>query len=407
MLDNLTAFDSPTAFAVATNSTTATLNSRKEFLDSLGVLNKIGLKQDGISIGPQGPIIGGMPISRINDTLADAGLGELTLSPTSTFRRKLGSEYARLGEAGVNLINPAPIPSFLGDKAIQFWELDAEPIPVPPWQPLDYYVGPDGSLDLRSLEADFIPDAPLVLKGRNSTQGREIWFYPGGIEDVTSDWTAGRGPSVFRERPGNFLLQYAIPHRYDARIITAGDTPVSGEDRYGSPDTDKCNLSVVETGASSALKTARTLLSMGAVDPIDMDELDPAIETAVEDLHATLEDRVADSNGPLHTWIGWDFLVIDPEDPRLSVVPEDVLEGLFHERYRTERNTYLVFGEGNQSPGSKERYVNAVSFGREGLRWDSAANLLTYGECISRGEPFEPGIPELIDPDALKEQYEL
>jgi hypothetical protein len=100
-------------------------------------------------------------------------------------------------------------------------------------------------------------------------------------------------------------------------------------------------------------------------------------------------------------------LLVDPDDERLDAVPDDVVDGLFRERYRTDRGQYLVFGEGNLSPGSKERYVNAIAHGREGLYRDSAANLLRYGLSISRRESYTPGVPGDVDTEKLAVQYGL
>jgi hypothetical protein len=404
----LSHFDALTGFVAGVNSTTATLNNRKEFLVDLGVFNKVGLTQDGLTITGTGDLlIGGVELTDINSALREQGLGELTLIPTSTFRRKVGEEYPKLSATDLKLINPAPVPGLLGDKALQYWELYETPITVPPWQPLDHYLSSDPETATESLKTDFIRDAPLVLKTRNATHGHGIWFYPGGVVDFTDDWLTETAPDAFLNNPRQFLLQYAIPHEYDKRVIAAGSTPVAGEDRYGSPETDKSNLNLIDTNAASLREAAIELLEMGAVEPLELDQLDPAVERAIADLHDALTDRGDVAADEMHTWIGWDFLVVDPDDERLHAVPDDVVEGLLNDRYRTERGCYLVFGEGNLSPGSKERYVNAVAHGRQGLQWDSAANLLGYGLSISRDEPFDPGIPDIIDRKTLATHYRL
>ncbi|AKH97615.1 hypothetical protein HLASF_1127 [Halanaeroarchaeum sulfurireducens] len=408
MIEGLARFDTPTGFAVGVNSVTATLNNRKQTLVDLGVINKIGLQQDGIRFTDDGSlVVGGMALAEINATLEKRGLGKLTIIPTSTFRRAMGRKYVDLCETAVKVINPAPIPRFLGDKAMQYWELYDTALAVPPWQPIDYYLSDGGEPTMDALAEDFIADAPLVLKARASTQGRGIWFYPGGVDGFLEDWATDAAPDPFLDAPEQFLLQYAVPHRYDKRVIAAGRTPISGENRFGDPNTDKSNLNIVDTGASTLRDATATLLERGAVEPMDMPGVDPAVERAVADLHDELAALAAQSSDRLHTWIGWDLLVVDPDDSRLEAVPDDVLQGLLKERYRTERGEYLVFGEGNLSPGSKERYVNALTRGREGLRWDSAANLLAYGRSVSRSGPFEPGIPDLIDREALANRYGL
>ncbi|MFB6253311.1 MAG: hypothetical protein ABEI06_01720 [Halobacteriaceae archaeon] len=408
MIDELSHFDAPTAIAVGVNSVTATLNSRKEFLVDLGVLNKIGLQQDGITIRESDEVrIGELSLRAINTRLRQQGVGELTLIPTSTFRRKMGTDYRKLSRTDLKLINPAPIPRLLGDKAQQYWELYETTLPVPPWQPLDYYIDSTGKLDTQTLKADFIPDAPLVVKARNATQGQGIWFYPDGITTLRNDWLQKRAPDAFLSNPEEYLLQYAVPHVYDKRILAAGGTPVSGEDRYGRSDTDKSNLNLVNVDGSSPREVAIELLKKGAVEPLAMDRLDPAVETIVADVYDALVDLSEHTADTMPTWIGWDFLVVDPNDDRLDAIPSDVVDGLLKDRYRMEEGPYLVFGEGNLSPGSKERYVNAIANGRKGLCWDSAANLLAYGISISQDEPFEPGIPDVIDEDTLATRYGL
>jgi len=407
LLDYLSRFDAPTGFAIAANSATATLNNRKECLTALGVLNRVGLKQDGIAVSESGTVsIGGTDLAELNAQLRAQGAGELTLLPTATFRRAFGRAYLSLSATDLKLVNPAPIPGLLGDKAMQYWELYETPVAVPPWQPLDAYVEA-GRPMFDPLRAAFIDGAPLVLKARNSTHGDGVWFYPDGIAGVVEDWQTGTAPEPFLEAPREFLLQYAVPHEYDRRVIVAGETPVSGEDRYGSPHTDRSNLNLVDTESGTLLGAAAELLDQGAVAPLDMADLDPAVHRAVGDLHEALAALAGHSPADLHTWIGWDFLVVDPGDERLQAVPEDVRTGLLRERYRTRDGRYLVFGEGNLSPGSKERYVNAIAHGREGLRWDSAANLLAYGTAISAGEPFEPGLPDALDRDRLAARYGL
>jgi hypothetical protein len=407
VIEQLSAFEFPSGFAAGVNSVTAGLNARKEFLAESGVLNKVGVKQDGVTVTDDGELlIGGVPLVEINATLAEHDAGELTLVPTAAFRRALGTTYPALSRTNLKLINSAPVPRLLGDKGLQYWELSDTQIPVPPWQPLGHYVR-NGVTDFDALVSDFIEGAPLVLKGRNSTHGVDIWFYPDGAEAFVDDWRNGTAPEPFLAAPSEFLLQFAIPHVYDKRVIAAGPRPVAGENRYGRPDTDKSNLTLVETAGETKLESARELLAMNAVEPLDIGDLDPAVERAVADLYELLDELAETDTGDLHTWIGWDFLVVDPTDPRLDIVPNDVLTGLFRDQYRTEDGCYLVFGEGNLSPGSLERYVNALAHGRSGLRWDSAANLLAYGTSISNDEPFEPRIPDPLDRETLADRYEL
>lgn len=396
-------FDARTGVVVGLDETGTLNNRRKEFLLDHGVVGEIRLGRDDVTVTEAGELrIAGRGLDDINAALRRRGACDLTLIPSESFWQRMGEDYARLSETGINLINPAPVPELLGDKALQYWEFRDDPVPIPPWQPLDHYVDSPSA----SPEADFVSDAPLVLKERTGTEAKGIWFYPGGVADFVDDWEAGTAPDAVLRAPERHVLQYAVPHRYDKRVIAAGDTPVSGEDRYGSPDTDKSNLNLVETGTESPVEAARELLRMEAVDSLDVCRLDPAVERAVGDLYDALSART-DAVDELHTWIGWDFLVVDPDSDRVRAVPDDVLDGLFRDRYRTESGDYLVFGEGNLAPGSKERYVNAIAHGRDGLKWDSAANLVEYGTAIGSDEPFEPGVPDAIGVDALADRYDL
>ena len=83
-------FPVPTAVAAVATSATVRLNTRKEFLVSLGA---------------------------VNDRLQMAGLGSLTIIPTGAFSATLGRSYDGLADVELNVINPAPIPRLLSDKA--------------------------------------------------------------------------------------------------------------------------------------------------------------------------------------------------------------------------------------------------------------------------------------------------
>lgn len=214
-----------------------------------------------------------------------------------------------------------------------------------PWQPIDACVeSVHPAFDAQ--ETAFIPDAPLVLKARSSTHSEGVWFYPDRIGSFVADWQSETAPEPF-------LLRYAVPDECDRRVIVAGDTPVSGEDRHGSPHTDRSNLNQVETESGTLLGTVAELLNRGAVEPFEMTDLNPAVGRAIEDLHEALAALTGCSPAALQIWIGWDFLVVDPTDERLRAPPEDVRTGLLRERYRTRDGSYLASGEGNLSPGSK------------------------------------------------------
>jgi hypothetical protein len=70
VVDQLSHFEAPTGFAIAANSATASLNDRKELLDDLDLLNRVGRKQDDITLTDDYDLfIGGMRLTEINATL--------------------------------------------------------------------------------------------------------------------------------------------------------------------------------------------------------------------------------------------------------------------------------------------------------------------------------------------------
>ena len=88
--------------------------------------------------------------------LRERGAGKATLIPISTFCQKMGAEYPKLSATDLKLINPAPVPRLLGDKALQYWELYETPLTVPPWQPFDRYVSADPETAADTVYFDYI-----------------------------------------------------------------------------------------------------------------------------------------------------------------------------------------------------------------------------------------------------------
>lgn len=118
----------PTAFVAAAKSGQATLNTRKELLIRLGALNKLGRRDLGLSIGSNGDVwVDGTPLEEVNAELVAAELGELTIIPTSSFWRALGSVYAELTATACDSTR-AGAPTFVAD-----WR-DARP-PTCSWRP--------------------------------------------------------------------------------------------------------------------------------------------------------------------------------------------------------------------------------------------------------------------------------
>ncbi len=304
----------------------------------------------------------------------------------------MGAEDFEQLSKEANVINPHPIPTLFGDKAEQNWTFWDDPGAVPGYQPTDYYLQFE-DVEKASEEAleDFIEEVPLIMKPRSSSGGGGIYFYSNGVEDMVSDWTE-------EGIPGDYVAQYAIPHTYDLRSIAAEDTPVSAMKRYGCDDTDRANLSLLESKSTEG--KARLALQNGAAESVDIEDIDPAAERLIEDHINSISEEYGIPREELNTWIGWDFLAVDPYNSDLNEYPDEVIEPLMNDEYRTEEGEYLFLCEGNLSPGSIIDFIN------QNPDQDTAANLLAYGDSVSRGESFERGIPELMDVEMLQDRYQ-
>ena len=385
-------FDAPTAWASAQNSASAKPNKRNTFLRDNGLLNRIGLEQDDFEISEDEATIAGMPVEEIDKELEEEGLGRLTFRPTSPFRSNLTDEEFENLSDNVLMLNPAPVPKFLGDKAEQNWAFWDDPGTVPGYQPTDHYLQSYDDIEkaIEVVQEDIIDDVPLVMKPRSASGGDSIYFYPGGVDEMVEDW---REEGI----PRDYIAQYAIPHEYDMRTIAGGDEPVSGMVRYGCPDTDRANLSLLDSSGTEG--KAKIALQQGAAEPVDMDELDPAVENMIEDhLEAFAEEYSIDED-ELNTWIGWDFLAVNPQDRDLRDYPDEVIEPLLNEEYETEDGNFLIYCEGNLSPGSIIDFIN------QDPEQDTAANLWGYADSVSRGEEFERGVPDEMDVQTLQDRY--
>ncbi|MFB6175475.1 MAG: hypothetical protein ABEJ87_05925 [Candidatus Nanohalobium sp.] len=336
--------------------------------------------------------MGDEKVDSINEELAGEGLGELTFLPTAAFRRNMSSQDFETLSENVQMVNPAPIPSFLGDKAEQNWTFWDGPGTVPGYQPLDFYAQTYSDMEkaIEEVQDDIIDDVPLVIKPRSSSCGNGIYFYPGGVDEMVEDW---REEGI----PQGYLAQYAIPHEFDLRTIAAKDTPVNGMRRYGNPDTDRANLSLLDSKSTEG--KAKKALEQGAAEGVDIDELDPAVQNMVEDHVEAFAEEYEKDLDELETWVGWDFLAVDPYDRDLQEYPDEIVEPLLHEDYQTEDGNYLIFCEGNLSPGSIIDYINQEP------EQDTAANLWNYVDSVSRGEEFERGVPDVMDIETLQDRY--
>jgi len=142
------------------------------------------------------------------------------------------------------------------------------------------------------------------------------------------------------------------------------------------------------------------LVESGAADPMDVGELDQAYVNAVDDMYDLLvsEDFVDGENTEM--FLGHDFLTVNPyEDEHriLEAYPDEALDEIFNERYRTEDGKYLIFAETNASPGSK---IDSINYQ---MPWqNSALGLLKGADDFSRGKEFEPFEEEGLAPQDLE-----
>lgn len=114
VFEQLARLDAPTGFAVGAHSATATLNNRTECLTALGVLNRVGPKQEGITVADDGTVsIDGTDLAALNAQLHARNAGNLTLLLTAAFCRALGVAYSALSNSSLTLVNPAPVPGLL------------------------------------------------------------------------------------------------------------------------------------------------------------------------------------------------------------------------------------------------------------------------------------------------------
>lgn len=362
--------EAPTSFAIGANSSSASLNNRSERLRDHKLANVIGRHQNNLQYVDNRLFINRENVKDINRKLEKSNLGELTIRPTASLLRN----FHGLGEdiEGLNVVNPPEIQHFASDKAYQRKSLWNDPGAVIPYQPTDEFFDHEGRplFDELGNEFEGLEHLGVVEQPRADSQGNGINFYD-SFEDALEEYRNNGMPQ-------ESILSLQLPLEYDQRVIAAGNEPITSMKRYPNGD-GICSLSKVE--GKDYKQKAVNAKKEGYVDPVDVESLDPAVENILEDHVEALERETGEEN----FWIGWDFFAVNPYE--MGDFPDYIKDKILHEEYRTEEGNYLVLGEPNSSPGSGIDIVN-----QEYEEQDSAANILRYGDSISRDHGFERGI---------------
>lgn len=370
-------FDVDTGLAVGGKKKRDTGNNRKRFILDSGWANFLGIGKDSLELLDSSEVsISGINLKDINTQLQREGNGDLTVITTAAFNNRLedledrdeveeGGYTEYLLDSGLKIVNPEPLPTVAKEKPMQysiFEDLDA----TLPFVSMTDYVGREQELweDLQQYT-----DTTLVMKPGDSHGGKNVAFYR--PKDLYQD-------ILDQGVPEGWVAQVAVPAKGDARIIAAGDEIATGMVRKGEKDIHNLD----QIGAESFGEKARKARRDGYAEPIDVETIDTAYGNILEDYFERVKEET-DIDGNAELWAGWDFLVVDPEDSRLSKYPEQMKDEMFDEDYRLESGEYLVYGEINISPGSIVDYVNCDR------PWqNSAANLVEAGESLSRGENY-------------------
>lgn len=375
----------PTAFTIGAKNEFSSLNNRTERLRDHNLANVLGKKQHKLRYADNELFIDQESVKDINRTLEKNDLGELTIRPTASLLKV----FHGLGEDidGLHVINPPEVQYFASDKAHQrkqFWE---DPGAVIPYQPTDEYLNQEDEADLETLAEDFegLEHLGVVEQPRADSQGDGIEFYD-SFEDALEEYRKNGLPK-------ESMISLQLPVVYDQRVIAAGYEPVTSMKRFSGEDKEVCSLSKVK--GSTYKEKAINAKEQGYVEPVDIEDVDPAVENILEDHVERMKEETDEEN----MWIGWDFFAVDPY--QMQEFPDFIKDSMLHEEYRTEEGNYLVLGEPNASPGSGIDIVN-----QEYEEQDSAANILRYGESVSRGQSFDRGL-ESIEQVSSSELYNL
>lgn len=372
---------------------------RNQFLWENDLANPLSVSRKNNHVNFQGELrFYGKELEELNKELREAGYGDFTVLTTASSRKNMEkSEEERIVEEGVKLINPQKLVDIVDSKYLQNNEIQKLGGIVPPFHPTwryavegseaaSYFEGHGEGLEFpedsktaeRRLEKDFeflddMPEDinPLIYKPNNETKGRGISFH--SLESAR-EYISDKGISP--EDDG--ILQLALPHPGGAARLIGGDnTFITGSIRHTNKNDIK---GLVHT--PSWVRTEQ-MAELGYADKIPLDNLNPSYTEFVEEYSSILRDAadLEDSEG---AFLGYDAILIDPSKPEFDSYPDEIIEDLLDERFRTN-GSYAVYIEANASPGIKTDAINSNPI------QDSKLNLRSYADSLGREEEFVPG----------------
>jgi len=397
------------------------LKGRKGFLVQNDFLNVLGTKEhkegderNVFNVDESGEInIAGHSLESLNDEMER----KLTLFPTSSAVENLGGEGTRaIAESDqLNVINPAPLYSIANHKGDQHYLFEKSSVPVPYFVHSSRYAN-DSPLSTKRAGEQLLDDfreanyeGPIVVKADNGGRGMDVNFFDSPEEYVNEIWEKEG------EVPENQVVQAKLNPKYDERIILGGDLVyITGEKRYGNPDSELCNLTQV--GDSNAEEDEMwfgdkldIILEEGLAAPTDIQNLDDAKKDVIEEVYDTVQNYVESE-------FGWsdnyrenfrgsiDLLIWDPDDQ--EHLPDVMVDKMM--QHETEEGYGVTPIEWNNQSGSMVDVINMMN-----PEQDSAANLAKQMYAISEGNEFsERGLPynmtrgDLIPEDPVGEQRE-
>jgi glutathione synthase/RimK-type ligase-like ATP-grasp enzyme len=338
--------------------------------------------------------INGYTVDDINDELQGEGNGELTLINTKFFNQEwvnTGREHGlaaedswqRLLDEGVNVINPPSIADACNSKAATYSIFESSGVNAPPWFDMNHYVNGGG---LKELDRDVglfrdaynftdgpEGDIPVVLKPYNGNGGSGIEtttlnsFLNRAEDEKSLERYLGKKSDKDKFTSSKWLIQFAVPAKFDQRVITGNGAIHTSSIRSGDG-----LIHNMDNGASAA--------------GVERSNISEGIENIVEEAESAFVDAI-EPHENANRFLGWDVLGFDPHDSMLDDFPQ-YQEFLFDElvndeNYLTEiegMEIHGVPGEVNDSPGYKIDDANS-----EFPYQNSCLALMKLAEDISHG----------------------
>jgi len=336
--------------------------------------------------------INGHSIPEINDQLHDEGNGDLTMIASKPFANFItekesedevprGAYFEQMMDEGAKIVNPVSVLDS-NNKQVHYKIFQESEDGFLPWADIDAYMELDEKeqgAGVRKLYENFNEmNIPLVVKPKDGCGGNGISFTT-SEELVEESYNAGGIDPLFRSRGLNpnkgWMVQAAVPSHFDARVLAGEDVPVNSILRKGD-------------------NFIHNMDGGGEAKPVKREFIDPGVQNALEDFHDLLEEGL-DLHDNAGTYLGWDFLAVEPEHEMLDGYPEfrDFLYNeVLNEDYKfqlsgygVENDFYAIPNELNVSPGSKTDNKTSMY-----PHQNSAFGLVKYADDLSRGDAFRP-----------------